>query len=353
MVLCQENTNGMYPLPQRHESPPNSVYNYHSYYTNQPAQYTHNQDYNQFGMDSTYQGAWATQGMYSAPTRNAHTSLEDWSNNYCMTSPFINPAMTQSMASYYNRSLPGNCSSLDYVETSPVYPATQHSPTLTALGSSPSDCATPSPSNSSSSISPASSGGKTIRPPYDWMKQKAYQNIPSSAPSNGKTRTKDKYRVVYTDHQRLELEKEFHYSRYITIRRKAELANALNLSERQVKIWFQNRRAKERKVNKKSDVGKMESLSDISPEQPSVHSSPQMDNSLHIPVIQHAQSVHTPVTSLSANPLSSNNIHPFQMKQEISPSLSHSASEQLSPLALPLHQHVMNEELSPQSNCSV
>lgn len=50
----------------------------------------------------------------------------------------------------------------------------------------------------------------------------------------GKTRTKDKYRVVYTDQQRLELEKEFHYSRYITIRRKTELADSLGLSERQV-----------------------------------------------------------------------------------------------------------------------
>ena len=52
----------------------------------------------------------------------------------------------------------------------------------------------------------------------------------------GRTRTKDKYRVVYSDHQRLELEKEFHYSRYITIRRKAELANSVGLSERQVRI---------------------------------------------------------------------------------------------------------------------
>lgn len=55
-----------------------------------------------------------------------------------------------------------------------------------------------------------------------------------SPSSTVKTRTKDKYRVVYTDHQRLELEKEFHYSRYITIRRKAELAATLGLSERQV-----------------------------------------------------------------------------------------------------------------------
>lgn len=52
----------------------------------------------------------------------------------------------------------------------------------------------------------------------------------------GKTRTKEKYRVVYTDHQRLELEKEFHFNRYITIRRKSELAVNLGLSERQVRL---------------------------------------------------------------------------------------------------------------------
>ncbi|KAF0039393.1 hypothetical protein F2P81_007628 [Scophthalmus maximus] len=72
-------------------------------------------------------------------------------------------------------------------------------------------------------------------------------SYPGSSPSAGQ----DKYRVVYTDHQRQELEKEFLYNRYITMRRKTELSMALSLSERQVKIWFQNRRAKERKINRK------------------------------------------------------------------------------------------------------
>ncbi|KAM6475852.1 homeobox protein CDX-1 isoform 2-T2 [Liasis olivaceus] len=103
------------------------------------------------------------------------------------------------------------------------------------------------------------------RTPYEWMRR----HVPTSS-NSGKTRTKDKYRVVYTDHQRLELEKEFHYSRYITIRRKAELAAALGLTERQVKIWFQNRRAKERKVNKKKMQQQTQPASTTTPTPPAV-----------------------------------------------------------------------------------
>ncbi|XP_077589626.1 homeobox protein CDX-1-like [Stigmatopora nigra] len=82
-------------------------------------------------------------------------------------------------------------------------------------------------------------------------RRRAQEPAKPTAPSAGKTRTKEKYRVVYTDHQRQELENEFQFNRYITMRRKSELSSALSLSERQVKIWFQNRRAKERKLNKK------------------------------------------------------------------------------------------------------
>ncbi|OWK59532.1 Homeobox protein CDX-1 [Lonchura striata] len=249
--------------------------------------------------------------MYPSPVR--HPSLNLSPQNYVP-----GPPQYSDFASYHH--VPGINSDLHHGQPaaawgSPYTPAKEdwHSygtaaPPSTAspgqFGFSPPDFNPIQPPGSGllppaiSSSVPQLSPNAQRRTPYEWMRR----SIPSTSnnaryrekesnPLGGsemwsfqgflsfpvlihahssKTRTKDKYRVVYTDHQRLELEKEFHYSRYITIRRKAELAAALGLTERQVKIWFQNRRAKERKVNKKKLQQQSQPTSTTTPTPPAV-----------------------------------------------------------------------------------
>ncbi|WKY01827.1 hypothetical protein Q1695_015661 [Nippostrongylus brasiliensis] len=79
----------------------------------------------------------------------------------------------------------------------------------------------------------------SMKPPKPSVANPPYRTGPGT--NNVRVRTSDKYRMVYSDYQRLELEKEFCTSTFVTSERKAELSTLLNLTERQIKIWFQNR----------------------------------------------------------------------------------------------------------------
>lgn len=97
-----------------------------------------------------------------------------------------------------------------------------------------------------------------------WVYCTRYSDRPSSGPRSRKTRGRQRAaaaaaaaetiddkrpRTAFTSDQIQTLKKEFSNNQYLNEDRRHALANRLNLNETQIKIWFQNKRAKLKKTS--------------------------------------------------------------------------------------------------------
>ncbi|XP_053739535.1 homeobox protein engrailed-2b [Synchiropus splendidus] len=89
-----------------------------------------------------------------------------------------------------------------------------------------------------------------------WVYCTRYSDRPSSGPRSRKPKKaptpskEDKRpRTAFTNEQLQRLKTEFQNSRYLTEQRRQSLARDLDLNESQIKIWFQNKRAKIKKAD--------------------------------------------------------------------------------------------------------
>ncbi|KAM8946533.1 homeobox protein DLX-4 [Pelodytes ibericus] len=91
---------------------------------------------------------------------------------------------------------------------------------------------------------------------------------------NGKGKKVRKPRTIYSSLQLQALNQRFQQTQYLALPERAELAAQLGLTQTQVKIWFQNKRSKYKKIMKHGpsvqDVDSMHTSSSLSPCSPNM-----------------------------------------------------------------------------------
>ncbi|XP_022909835.2 homeobox protein engrailed-1a-like [Onthophagus taurus] len=118
-----------------------------------------------------------------------------------------------------------------------------------------------SPESNKSMTSSGEEGGKSedgkVPPVWPaWVYCTRYSDRPSSGPRSRRLKKPTKApgedkrpRTAFSGAQLARLKHEFNENRYLTERRRQQLSQELGLNEAQIKIWFQNKRAKIKKAS--------------------------------------------------------------------------------------------------------